>query len=111
MADGDHPKMRVVTEALRLRRERPETFLAGGYRPVPADGTNAAHVVAFGRGEDVLVAVSRWTARLTEWGDTTVTLADGTWTDRLSGRTHSGTVGAAELFGDLPVALLVRTDV
>ncbi|TRW83260.1 malto-oligosyltrehalose synthase [Mycolicibacterium sp. 018/SC-01/001] len=110
LADGSHPKMRVVTEALRLRRERPDTFLAGGYRPVPADGTAAEHVVAYGRGTDVTVAVSRWTARLTDWGDTSVTLADGSWTDRLSGRTHSGTVPAAELFGDLPVALLVRTD-
>jgi len=110
LSDGGHPKMRVVTEALRLRRERPETFLAGGYRPVPADGTRAEHLVAFGRGQDVVVAVSRWTTRLTEWGDTTVTLAEGTWTDRLSGRTHSGTVPAAELFGDLPVALLVSAD-
>ncbi|MEW5811755.1 MAG: malto-oligosyltrehalose synthase [Actinomycetota bacterium] len=110
LAQGSHPKMRVVTEALRLRRERPETFLIGGYRPVPADGIHAEHIVAFGRGDDVLVAVSRWTARLTEWGETTVTLAAGTWTDRLSGRTHSGAVPAAELFGDLPVALLVRAD-
>ena len=110
LADGSHPKMRVVTEALKLRRERPDTFLAGGYRPVPADGTAAEHVVAYGRGTDVTVAVSRWTARLTDWGNTSVTLADGSWTDRLSGRMHSGSVPAAELFGDLPVALLVRTD-
>jgi (1->4)-alpha-D-glucan 1-alpha-D-glucosylmutase len=101
-----------VREALRLRRERPESFLAGGYRPVPADGTHAQHVLAFGRGDDVVVAVRRWTVRLaeTDWGKTTVTLPAGAWTDRLSGRTHTDAVAAADLFGELPVALLVRAD-
>src|SRR6185437_13614164 len=33
-----HPKIRVVTTALRLRRSRPDTFLQGGYLPVLADG-------------------------------------------------------------------------
>ncbi|KRE34537.1 maltooligosyl trehalose synthase [Mycobacterium sp. Soil538] len=112
LAELTHPKLRVVREALRLRRERPESFLAGGYRPVPADGAHAQHVLAFGRGDDVLVAARRWTVRLTEtdWGETTVTLPPGAWTDRLSGRTHTGTVAATDLFGDLPVALLVRAD-
>ena len=112
LTELSHPKLRVVREALRLRRERPQSFLAGGYRPVPADGAHAQHVLAFGRGDDVVVAVRRWTVRLTEtdWGKTTVTLPPGSWTDRLSGRTHTDTAAAADLFGDLPVALLVRGD-
>ncbi|BBX16703.1 malto-oligosyltrehalose synthase [Mycolicibacterium duvalii] len=107
-----HPKIRVVRTALQLRRERPETFLAGGHRPVLADGENAGHVVAFLRGDDVLVAVSRWTVRLADngWGDTTVTLPTGAWTDRLSGAAYSGTVRAEDLFANLPVALLVHGD-
>jgi (1->4)-alpha-D-glucan 1-alpha-D-glucosylmutase len=108
LSDGTHPKIRVVTEALRLRRERPETFLTDRYRPVPAEGAHADHVVAFGRGDDVLVAVRRWTARLNDGEDITVTLPDGAWTDRLTSRTHRGTVPATELFAELPVALLVR---
>ncbi|MGE2737542.1 malto-oligosyltrehalose synthase [Mycolicibacterium vaccae] len=107
-----HPKMRVVRAALQLRRDRPDTFLTGGYRPVLADGDNAEHVVAFRRGEDVLAVVSRWTVRIADegWGETTLTLPPGTWTDRLSGAVYSGTVGAAGLFAALPVALLVRDD-
>jgi (1->4)-alpha-D-glucan 1-alpha-D-glucosylmutase len=110
LAELTHPKMRVVTAALRLRRERPETFLTGGYTPVLADGSAAEQLIAFRRGEDVVVAVSRWTVRLEEtgWGDTTLTLPDGTWTDRLSGSSFTGTVTAEHLFSDLSVALLVR---
>ena len=33
-----HPKIRVVTAALRLRRSRPDCFLDGAYRPVLARG-------------------------------------------------------------------------
>lgn len=107
------PKIRVAGAALRLRRELPDTFLEGAYRPVPASGSAAAHLVAFLRGDDVLVAVSRWTVKLAEigWGDTTVTLPEGIWTDRLTGRTHAGTPAAIELFAELPVVLLERTDV
>ena len=107
------PKIRVVGTALRLRRELPDTFLDGAYRPVPASGSGAAHLVAFLRGDDVLVAVSRWTVTLAEvgWGDTIMTLPAGIWTDRLTGRTHAGTPAATELFADLPVVLLERTDV
>ena len=106
-----HPKIRVVKAALRLRRHRSDTFLSGGYTPVLADGSAAEHLVSFRRGEDVLVAVSRWTVRLEEsgWGTTTLTLPDGTWTDRISGSVFSGAVSAENLFADLPVALLEHT--
>ena len=40
-------KIRVTSAALRLRRERPETFLSGGHRPVLARGDGSEHVVAF----------------------------------------------------------------
>jgi (1->4)-alpha-D-glucan 1-alpha-D-glucosylmutase len=107
-----HPKIRVVAAALRMRRTRPDTFLHGSYHPVLASGSAGEHVVAFRRGEDVVVAVSRWTVSLrdTGWRDTAVTLPPGTWTDSLSGGKHSGSVPAAELFAKLPVALLERGD-
>jgi (1->4)-alpha-D-glucan 1-alpha-D-glucosylmutase len=105
------PKIRVVAAALRLRRERPDTFTCGGYRPVLAAGSAREHVVAFLRGDDVLVAVSRWTVRLadTGWGDTSLALQDGDWTDRLTGLRFSGRVELADLYADLPVALLEKT--
>jgi (1->4)-alpha-D-glucan 1-alpha-D-glucosylmutase len=107
-----HPKMRVVRAALHARRDRPGTFLDGGYAPVLAAGAHAGHVVAFLRGDDVLVAVSRHTVRLAEsgWDDTNLTLPEGQWTDRITGRQHRGTVAAAELFTELSVALLERDD-
>jgi (1->4)-alpha-D-glucan 1-alpha-D-glucosylmutase len=105
-----HPKIRVVKAALQLRRARPETFLRGGYHPVLAAGAAADHVVAFRRGDDVLVAVTRWTVHLEQngWGDTVVGLPDGSWTDVLSGALVTGTAPAAELFAEQPVALLER---
>jgi (1->4)-alpha-D-glucan 1-alpha-D-glucosylmutase len=108
----NHPKLRVVSAALRLRRDRPETFLSGEYHPVPASGPAADHLVAFCRGADVLVAVTRWTVRLAEtgWGETTLALPEGHWTDRLTGLPRTGLIPAAQLFGELPVALLERSD-
>ena len=105
-----HPKIRVVTTALRLRRSHPESFLHGEYLPVLATGSAGDHVVAFRRGEDILVAVARWTVRLAEtgWGNTVVPLPEGSWTDTLTGAMASGPTSAAELFAELPVVLLVR---
>lgn len=106
-----HPKIRVVTTALRLRRQRPDCFADGDYVPVLAAGAAREHVVAFRRGPDILVAVTRWTVRLadTGWGDTVLPLPEGNWVDRLSGAMASGPTSAAELFADLPVVLLERT--
>ncbi len=105
-----HPKLRVVTAALRLRRAHPESFVGGDYVPVLASGQAGDHVVAFRRGEDILVAVTRWTVPLAEtgWGNTVVPLPDASWVDTLSGAMASGPTSAAELFADLPVVLLER---
>jgi (1->4)-alpha-D-glucan 1-alpha-D-glucosylmutase len=107
-----HKKLRVVKAALQLRRARPDSFLRGAYHPVLAEGESANHVVAFRRGDDVLVAVTRWTVHLEQsgWGDTALTLPDGSWTDVLTGAVVSGATPAAKLFAELPVALLERTD-
>lgn len=107
-----HPKLRVVTTALRLRRARSDSFLRGGYQPVLASGDAGDHVVAFRRGDDVLVAVTRWTVRLAEtgWGNTVLPLPAGSWTDTLTGATAGGPTSTAELFADLPVVLLERNN-
>ncbi|CQD13235.1 malto-oligosyltrehalose synthase [Mycobacterium lentiflavum] len=110
LGELQHPKLRVVTTALRLRRSHPETFSHGGYVPVLADGDASDHVLAFGRGADIVVAVTRWTVRLTEtgWGNTILALPDGTWKDTLTGAVADGPTSAAQLFADLPVVLLER---
>ncbi len=108
-------KLWVTAHALWLRRERPDSFVGGSYRPVYAAGEQAGRVVAFARGRvdaapDVITAVARFTVGLTEsgWGDTTLDLPEGTWTDRLSSRRFTGTVRADELLAGIPAALLVR---
>jgi (1->4)-alpha-D-glucan 1-alpha-D-glucosylmutase len=109
---NSHPKMRVVSAALRLRRDRPDTFTDGGYTPVLSEGAAAEHLVAFLRADDVLTAVTRLSVVLAEthWGDTSLTLPDGVWSDRIAGGGFSGSVLASDLFAELPVALLERVD-
>jgi (1->4)-alpha-D-glucan 1-alpha-D-glucosylmutase len=110
LATMSHPKIKLTSQALRLRRRRPESFLARGHTPLLAHGKARAHVVAFMRGSDVLVAVTRWTVRLAEtgWSDTVLPLPEGYWIDLLSGRRWTGTAPAVNLFADLPVVLLER---
>ena len=112
LSANSHPKMRVVTAALRLRRSRPATFTDGGYTPVLAEGAAAEHLVAFLRADDVVTAVTRHSVVLaeTKWGDTSLTLPDGVWADRIAGGRFSGRVLASDLFAQLPVALLERVD-
>ncbi|OBK99545.1 malto-oligosyltrehalose synthase [Mycobacterium sp. 1165178.9] len=106
----EHPKIRVVTTALRVRRHHQDTFLHGDYLPLLANGDAGDHVLAFRRGEDIVVAVTRWTVRLAEigWGNTVLPLPDGTWKDALTGAIADGPTSAAQLFADLPVVLLER---
>ena len=106
------PKIRVVTAALRLRRDRPASFTRGGYTPLLAEGPAAGHLAAFVRGDDVLTAATRHSVKLSEagWGETVLTLPSGTWEDRIGGARFSGRVSTADLFTELPVALLERVD-
>lgn len=113
LGSGDAPvvdasgaaKLRVVREALRLRRDRPELFT--GYTPVQASGPAAEHLLAFDRG-GVTTCVTRLPLTLAEaggWRGTTLTT--GPVTDLLTGRDLEGEIELDELFGRLPVALLV----
>ncbi len=102
-------KLWISRHALRTRRHRPELF--SGYAALQADGEAADHLLAFDRGGAVTVA-TRLSARLAErggWGDTALTLPDGTWTNVLTGGAdHAGTVLVAELLVTYSVALLTR---
>jgi (1->4)-alpha-D-glucan 1-alpha-D-glucosylmutase len=110
----DAEKLLVTSRALRLRRQHPDWFVGGGYTPV---ATSAGNAIAFGRGPGPGSAVSAITvatrlpvalARYGGWGEHTLTLPGGTWTDLLSGRQVSGhSCRLADLLSDFPVALLV----
>jgi (1->4)-alpha-D-glucan 1-alpha-D-glucosylmutase len=108
-------KIWITAHALWLRRERPDCFVGGAYLPLYAVGPQADHLVAYARGPvserpEVIVAVTRHSVRLASagWADTALDLPDGPWQDRLTGATHSGRARLAEVFAELPVALLVR---
>jgi len=101
---GAHPKLRVVSTALHLRREHPEWFGAdASYEAVDA----GERAVAFCRtGQVVTVAPIR--ALQDSQDADTVVLPAGRWRDLLGGGTHEGTVALADLLAQFPVALLVR---
>ncbi|MFC4602101.1 malto-oligosyltrehalose synthase [Rhodococcus kronopolitis] len=110
VVDPGAAKLAVTRAALRLRRERPASFVGGAYAPVRAHGTAAEHLVGFARGEDVLALATRLSVRLGEngWRETTLRLPPGTWSDRVTGARFTGEVAVRRVLGGLPVALLAR---
>jgi (1->4)-alpha-D-glucan 1-alpha-D-glucosylmutase len=112
-ADDGAPKLWLVHRALAVRRAEAPAFAAGApYVALPARGDRAAHAVAYTRGDQVAVVVPRLVVGLDgEWGDTTVELPPGRWTDVLGGaQVDGGPVGLAGLLARFPVALLVAHD-
>jgi (1->4)-alpha-D-glucan 1-alpha-D-glucosylmutase len=102
-------KLRVVSQALRLRWERPELFT--GYSPLHASGPAASHALAFSRGDGELVVVAtRLPVGLSSaggWRDTSLPLT-GEWTDVLTGQVLSD-FALTTVLSRYPVALLVRS--
>jgi (1->4)-alpha-D-glucan 1-alpha-D-glucosylmutase len=116
--DLDDEKLLVTSTALRLRREQAACFGRDAtYEPL---ATTTEHAVGYVRsGPDsgsgsaaVAVVVTRAPRRLAAeggWRDAAVVLPDGTWRDRLTGRTfYAGAVECMDLLDDYPVSLLVR---
>ncbi|QGN49003.1 malto-oligosyltrehalose synthase [Micromonospora sp. WMMC415] len=103
-------KLLVVSRTLRLRRDRPELFT--GYRPVPARGLAAQHVVAFDRGGAIAVA-TRLPVRLAArggWRGTRLSMSAHSVTDMFTGRVYSGSeLLLHDLLSTYPVALLAPT--
>jgi isoamylase len=115
--DGDI-KLYLVSRVLRLRAERPGLFLRGDYRPLPA----GEHIVSFVRAaprESAVVVAPRLAYKLTGgsrpwplgevWRDTRIPVPPGRYADVLTGKSTEsrGSLAAAEVLSDLPVALLV----
>jgi (1->4)-alpha-D-glucan 1-alpha-D-glucosylmutase len=111
---AEAPKLWLLRRALSVRRERYDAAFAPGrgYQPMWAEGVHAERVVAYLRGDHVVVVVPRLVAGLSDWGDTTLLLPPGRWTDELAGGRWwegNGAVPIAELFAGFPVALLGRS--
>jgi (1->4)-alpha-D-glucan 1-alpha-D-glucosylmutase len=106
--DSGTAKLLVVSRALRARREHPERFT--GYTPLRATGPADGHAVAFARSGVVAVA-TRLPVGLAArggWGETTLALPEGSWTDALTGFSTSSRVPLADLLTRYPVALLLN---
>ena len=108
LGDPGHAKLLVTQTALTLRRNQPHRFTT--YTPVRASGPAADHVLAFDRGGALTVA-TRLPAGLAAhgWGETTLSLPDGSWADLLSGREYTGPTPLHEVLAELPVALLISS--
>jgi (1->4)-alpha-D-glucan 1-alpha-D-glucosylmutase len=120
-------KLHVVRAALAARRDRPAAFRSRTYVPLEAAGRSAGRAIAFGRGEGsqrLVAVVPRFLAGhvlsggaptdLGLWNGTGLPLPAGwpsRWTCVLSGRSLRAEpergLRVAELFGILPVALLL----
>ncbi|MDR7329702.1 malto-oligosyltrehalose synthase [Corynebacterium guangdongense] len=118
-AQPDLAKLHVLHEALKVRREFPDIFGDGDYQAVFAEGPADGQLVGMARGyanapsTDELSVVALATRRPWKlakhdgWRETTLTLPKGEWTDRLTGRSFSGTILVSEVLDIFPTALLV----
>jgi (1->4)-alpha-D-glucan 1-alpha-D-glucosylmutase len=106
------PKLWLTQRVLQLRQQHPDWFGEEAlYEPVVARGFRLGHLLGYRRGTHVLVLVPRFTLTLGgDWGDTTLTLPEGTWRNLFTGADFSGDVPPGQVFGRFPVALLVRQD-
>ncbi|MGH3930274.1 MAG: malto-oligosyltrehalose synthase, partial [Pseudonocardiaceae bacterium] len=105
--DSGAAKLLVVSRALRARRNHPHRFT--GYTPLRPDGPAAQHAIAFAR-NGVIAIATRLPIGLAVrggWGETTLPLPEGTWTDALTGASASGHNSVADLLTHYPVALLL----
>jgi (1->4)-alpha-D-glucan 1-alpha-D-glucosylmutase len=124
-------KLHLTHQLLAAREALPRLFAEGTYRPLPASGMAASHVLAFARRDDaneVVTVVPRLVLGLTKgqeqmpigrevWGDTRLTLpaTEGVrYRNMLTGEelvvTAEPEIGIdlADLFSVLPVAMLQR---
>jgi (1->4)-alpha-D-glucan 1-alpha-D-glucosylmutase len=111
IGDDGAVKLLVVSRTLALRRDLPAAFTS--YHAVEVIGPEAAHVLAFDRGGAITVATRLPVGLAGRGGWTSTALAlDGTFLDRLTGRTFVAAAGVglrvADLLSQYPVALLEK---
>ena len=122
VAPYDHRlKLGVTSRLLKLRRDRPELFVRGGYEPLRVAGPRADHVVAFARahgGGRVVTVAARLPCELIGSGDPGVWWAGTTlqipssaaarWRSVLTGdEIDGGTIELGALLRTIPVAVLI----
>jgi (1->4)-alpha-D-glucan 1-alpha-D-glucosylmutase len=105
--DEGLPKLWIIREVLMLRKKRGVCAADHSYRPLTGRGVKADHLVAFARGDRAVTLVPRFPIKLGgRWGDTTVTLPDGSWRNQFTGRSYSGQIAVGDVLAAFPVAFL-----
>ena len=109
--DEGLPKLWLVHQALKLRNQHPAWFSAdAAYTPLEISGPDAARVVAFQRGQNLITVVPRWSQQA-GLPDAMLHLPQGRWRNVLTAETHTaGPQNTASLLKSFPVALLARTN-
>ena len=108
--DDGLPKLWVISQALKLRREHGLFAPQASYRALAPRGYRSEHVVAFARGDAAITVVPRLVLKLDgNWGETAVEVPPGRWQNALTGENiQGGEVPLASLLKRFPVALLSR---
>ncbi len=108
--DEGLPKLWLLQQSLKTRKRLPDCFNeSGSYAPVLASGECSDRIVAFLRGDQVLSVAPRLAANLEDWGNTAITIPQGTWTNELTGaQIQGGDVLISSLLSQFPVALLTK---
>jgi (1->4)-alpha-D-glucan 1-alpha-D-glucosylmutase len=110
--DEGMPKLWLIRQTLKLRREKRLLMPQDSYCPLVSRGKRALHVVAFARGDSVITIVPRLILKTGgRWADTTLELPSGHWLNEFTGDTFDGgVIRVASLLKRFPVALLSRKD-
>ncbi len=116
--DDEWAKLRAVATVTELRRRHGECCAGGAYQPLQVVGPDADRVVAFARGDELAVVVTRWPTMGSIRPDTQVHLPAGEWDVRLGAvddgavddaeSVTAGRVALADLLGGWSVAVLER---
>ncbi|MGM0600279.1 MAG: malto-oligosyltrehalose synthase [Candidatus Rifleibacteriota bacterium] len=104
------PKLYIIQTLLKLRKKYPEFNEPDSYKTIEVLGAKSDYLVAFMRGENVIVAIPRLQYSLkNNWGSTRIALPEGQWLDIFSQAEHSsGSVKVKELIKNFPVSVLIR---
>jgi len=108
--DSGLPKLWMIDRVLSLRAAQPAEFAEDSrYQPLVAQGAHLGNLFAFRRGENMIAVVPRLTLSIAnEWEDTRLPLPGGVWRNVFTRQELSVSASAADLFGEFPVALLLK---